>query len=104
MKVYIAERDADGTVQAWVDEQGDYYQLPHLVHHSPTGFEYGYGGSGPADLARSIVGDFLATDDPDPKLCQAVKERFIASVPSDLRQLVIRGNDLQAVIELAADS
>jgi hypothetical protein len=30
--------------------------VPHLVvHHSPTGFEWGYGGSGPADLALNIV-------------------------------------------------
>lgn len=25
-----------------------------VVHHSPTGFEWGYGGSGPADLALNI--------------------------------------------------
>jgi hypothetical protein len=29
--------------------------LPHKCHHSPTGFEWGYGGSGPADLALSIL-------------------------------------------------
>lgn len=29
--------------------------LHHFVQHSPTGFEMGYGGSGPADLARSIL-------------------------------------------------
>ena len=30
--------------------------VPHLVtHHSPTGFEWGYGGSGPADLALNVV-------------------------------------------------
>lgn len=26
-----------------------------LVHHSPTGLEWGYGGSGPADLALNVV-------------------------------------------------
>ena len=32
-----------------------YTNIPHLVtHHSPTGFEWGYGGSGPADLALNI--------------------------------------------------
>jgi hypothetical protein len=32
-----------------------YTNIPHLVtHHSPTGFEFGYGGSGPADLALNI--------------------------------------------------
>ena len=29
--------------------------LPHILRHSPTGFEFGYGGSGPADLAFSIL-------------------------------------------------
>ena len=29
--------------------------VPHFcVHHSPSGFEWGYGGSGPADLALNI--------------------------------------------------
>ena len=42
-------RDADGTLRA---------NVPHLVHHSPSGFECGYGGSGPADLALSILAAF----------------------------------------------
>ena len=30
--------------------------VPHyVIHHSPTGYEWGYGGSGPADLALNIV-------------------------------------------------
>lgn len=29
--------------------------LAHQVRHSPTGFAWGYGGSGPADLARSLL-------------------------------------------------
>lgn len=29
--------------------------LPHIVIHSPTGFSWGYGGSGPADLALSLL-------------------------------------------------
>lgn len=33
--------------------------LPHAVYHSPTGMEWGYGGSGPADLALSILADYL---------------------------------------------
>jgi hypothetical protein len=31
--------------------------LHHVAVHSPTGFEWGYGGSGPADLALSILAD-----------------------------------------------
>lgn len=34
--------------------------VPHLVvHHSPTGFEFGYGGSGPADLALNVCQWYL---------------------------------------------
>ena len=34
--------------------------VPHLVvHHSPDGFEWGYGGSGPADLALNICQYYL---------------------------------------------
>lgn len=29
--------------------------LHHVVRHSPTGFSWGYAGSGPADLARSLL-------------------------------------------------
>ena len=30
--------------------------VPHvIVRHSPTGFEWGYGGSGPAELALNIL-------------------------------------------------
>jgi hypothetical protein len=29
--------------------------LPHVVKHSPTGMTWGYAGSGPADLARSML-------------------------------------------------
>jgi hypothetical protein len=35
----------------------DIHALRHIVRHSPTGFEWGYGGSGPADLALSILTD-----------------------------------------------
>lgn len=34
--------------------------VPHLVvHHSPNGFEFGYGGSGPADLALNVCQWYL---------------------------------------------
>lgn len=35
------------------------HPLLHRELHSPTGFQWGYGGSGPADLALSILLDHL---------------------------------------------
>lgn len=38
------------------DENGVSTNVPHLIiEHSPTGYEFGYGGSGPADLALNVV-------------------------------------------------
>jgi len=34
---------------------GNVLPVPHVERHSPTGFEWGYGGSGPADCARSML-------------------------------------------------
>lgn len=42
------------------------HALRHVVYHSPDGFEWGYAGSGPSDLALSILADALGerqTDD-----------------------------------------
>ncbi len=44
-------RNEDGEMKVFIDDR----PLPHVVHHSPTGFNVGYGGSGPADLALSIL-------------------------------------------------
>ena len=60
------------------------YELVHHVRHSPDGFEWGYGGSGPSELARCILIDFFdlhdtPTDHPLP--VQEFKARFIESAP-----------------------
>ena len=51
--------------------------LRHRVYHSPTGFNFGYGGSGPADLARSILWDLIGIE-PFPGLYQEFKWKFVA--------------------------
>jgi hypothetical protein len=56
--VEVVNDDAPGTAAR--------YPLPHLVKHSPTGFSWGYGGSGPADLARCLLINALG----DAAVCQ----------------------------------
>lgn len=72
-------------------------KVPHLVvSHSPTGFEFGYGGSGPADLALNICQWYLLHIDYQGEkiecfdgvcysiawvLHQAFKREFIANAP-----------------------
>lgn len=44
----------------WRDESEAQTNVPWRVrHHSPSGFEWGYCGSGPADLALNICEDIL---------------------------------------------
>jgi len=76
---YAGARGPDGTVKVVRIRNGVQEPLRHLVHHSPTGMEWGYGGSGPADLARSIIADALGTDNPDPAIYQEFKREFVAS-------------------------
>jgi hypothetical protein len=54
--VYVVEIGDDGK------ETG--YWLQHREIHSPDGFQWGYGGSGPADLAYSILYDYFNADQP----------------------------------------
>ena len=61
MKVYRGRRLPGGSVSVTVErgEKGTTEFLRQVVVHSPTGFEWGYGGSGPADLALSILADLF---------------------------------------------
>jgi hypothetical protein len=54
--------------------------LPHYVYHSPTGFSWGYLGSGPSELARCILRDHLGYF-PSTTVCQAFKADFVAQWP-----------------------
>lgn len=64
MKVYRAKRTAEG-VKAWIEDGGAIRPLPHVVYHSRAGFEMGHGGSGPADLALSILADYFRVEPRD---------------------------------------
>ncbi len=61
MKTYHGSRAADGRCKVWVSD-GNGLKRPlrlslDLRNHSPTGFEWGYGGSGPAQLALALLAD-----------------------------------------------
>ena len=52
-----------------------------LWGHSPTGFEWGYGGSGPAQLALAILADHFADDDQAVLHHQDFKRTVVAGLP-----------------------
>jgi hypothetical protein len=90
-------------VQGVVDDRASGRRpLAHISYHSPDGFEWGYAGSGPADLALAILADHFGEPagfvlaalrslwTPRSKaaaLHQLFKERFLATEYRDEWQL-----------------
>lgn len=78
------------------------YDLIPPQQHSPSGFEWGYGGSGPSDTALAILLDFFSEDKNEfnsraQRLYQIFKWAFLADAPkSGFR---ITGEEIQAWYE-----
>jgi len=101
MKVYRGrriqpEQGPASNVEVTVNNE----RLRHHVKHSPTGFSWGYGGSGPADLALSILWDLIGIE-PYPKLYQEFKWRFVAGwkdeweiTEKEIREWVLQNVDM----------
>lgn len=82
---YIGHRHQDHTHVTVVEDIRSEPLDPRLDlwNHSPTGFEWGYEGSGPAQLALAILADHLRDDDAAVKLHQPFKRRVVANLDED---------------------
>ena len=54
-----------------------------IRNHSPTGFEWGYGGSGPAQLALALVADCCGAKQAEPPIYQRVKGMLVVGLASE---------------------
>ena len=84
MKKYIGSRGYGGSAVTVRYEDGDEYPLPprlDIVNHSPTGLNWGYGGSGPAQLAVALLADATGNDDIARYLYQEYKWDVVANLP-----------------------
>jgi len=70
-----------------------------LFNHSPTGFAWGYGGSGPAQLAPALLADALGDDDLAVRLHQDFKFKVVACWPEGERWWVT-ADQIMAVVKL----
>ena len=52
-----------------------------LWNHSPTGFEWGYAGSGPAQLAIALLADCLGDDQAAVEQHHDFKDAVVAGLP-----------------------
>ena len=86
MKTYLGIRRECDPVVLVEKSRGQRSDLPvrlDLRNHSPTGFEWGYGGSGPAQLALAILADHFGPTGEKRALTiyQDFKARVIATLP-----------------------
>lgn len=72
-----------------------------LYNHSPTGFEWGYCGSGPAQLALAILADHLADDRQALDVYQRFKWAVIAELPR--KRWTLTSEDIDRAIEAVRD-
>jgi hypothetical protein len=71
-----------------------------LWNHSPTGFEWGYGGSGPAQLALALLADHLRNDQDAVSLHQAFK--FAVIIKLATRGWTLTTADIDGALQLLA--
>lgn len=87
MKIYRGERDIDRMARVVVQRDGrratPLRARLDLDNHSPTGLEWGYPGSGPAQLALALLADVLGDDELAVHLHQRFKWAVIAKLPQE---------------------
>lgn len=84
MKQYKGLRASDRTCRVLVSEGDQVYDLPprlDLVGHSPDGFEWGYPGSGPTQLALALLADHLGDDQAALKNYRSFASHVISILP-----------------------
>jgi hypothetical protein len=79
MKTYVGIRDPDGVCRVTVDGKALNPRLD-LRNHSPTGFEWGYSGSGPAQLALALCADVTGEDDRAVNVYQHFKNGIVSGM------------------------
>lgn len=84
MKTYHGINKGIGGQSITVYDGTKTYQLPHIERHSPDGFQWGYGGSGPADTALSILTDCIGEEKAS-KHYQSFKFDFVAAAGDELK-------------------
>ena len=82
MKLYKGSRGPAGC-EVLVVDGGEPQPLHHVLRHSPDGFEWGYHGSGPADLALSLLGDASGDEDLAERYYQAFKREIVSELPGE---------------------
>lgn len=101
MKTYYCFQNATEAV-CEVRGEGPAYLLPlrlELRNHSPTGFAWGYNGSGPAQLALAMMADHCTLGNALP----ALSEAFALCFYQDFKTAIVARHDPVAAWSVTSD-
>lgn len=92
MKHYVGERTPQGCEVEVIDRDspdGGYPLNPRLDlrNHSPSGYDWGYAGSGPAQLSLALLADALGDDERAQDAYQDFKFKVVGRLPPDRWEL-----------------
>ncbi|HEY7328650.1 MAG TPA: DUF6166 domain-containing protein [Gemmataceae bacterium] len=98
MKVYHGRRTQHGCAVD-VEEDGECTCLHprHDLRQHSTEFNWGFGGSGPAQLALALAADVLGDDDRAQAVYQMVKFRLVGRLPHE--EWVLSEGQIRSAIE-----
>lgn len=103
MKRYVGERGKNGCRVTIIDEDGGKEPLDprlDLRNHSPD-FEWGFAGSGPAQLSLALLAHALCDDELALRQYQDLKFRVVARLP---REFDLSGDQIrEAVAKMEAE-
>jgi hypothetical protein len=91
MKTYGGNRERGKVWIESAEHEGGWRDLPlrlDVFNHSPSGFEWGYLGSGPAQLALAILCDYLGEPQLALRFYQEFKEDAVARWKDDEWRLI----------------
>ena len=100
MKVYQGRREGYAAIVT-VDGRPLDPRLD-LWNHSPTGFEWGYAGSGPAQLALALLADHLGSDEQAFNFHHRFKWAVIAELPK--RSWTLTSQEVDQVLQMLREA
>lgn len=96
---YVAERTPSdpselGDVRLYAEYEDESTEdVGQVVYHSPTGVEWGYGGSGPADMALTILAHFYGVE-PEPFAAKIKTARVLSDNFTERERWVMHWHSL----------
>ena len=94
MKAFVGIRDGNGLCHLYLKDGENLTKIPPdrsqaVYNHSPDGYEWGYSGSGPSQLALAIMLEITGNDRRALTLYHEFKFAVVSGMPSDYWSLPV---------------